>query len=138
METPHIQPIAPEETWALRHRVMWPAHPLSYVQLPEDGNGLHYGLFLGEQLISVASLFVQGEQAQFRKFATDTFYQGQRYGAMLLHHILQLAPALPVARVWCNARREKAAYYQKFGFTETAHTFEKSGMGFVVMEKRYP
>ena len=38
--------------------------------LQDDEDGLHFGLFNKEKLVSVVSLFIDGEEAQFRKFAT--------------------------------------------------------------------
>ncbi len=40
-----------------------------------------------------------------------------------------------VDRIWCNARISKSGFYQKFGMTGTAVTFEKEGIGYVVMER---
>lgn len=127
--------IYPEETWLLRQQVLWPQKPVSYVQLPEDAAGLHFGLLVDGILVSVASLFIKENQAQFRKFATATSAQGKGYGSKLLMHILQQVPALSVHRIWCNARENKAGYYQRFGFQETSEKFEKEGMQYVVMEK---
>ncbi|MGV3540013.1 MAG: GNAT family N-acetyltransferase [Rufibacter sp.] len=129
-----IKNISPESTWELRHRVLWPHKPLAYVQLPEDAEGLHYGLFLDSTLVSVASIFRNGNQAQLRKFATDTQHQGQGYGSQLLGYILAQLPALHIDSLWCNARQSKTGFYQKFGFRETDTVFEKDGEHYVAME----
>ena len=84
--TIEIREIKAEDTWPMRHKVMWPDQPLDYVILPQDEEGLHYGLFKEDKLISVISLFINQEEAQFRKFATATEAQGKGYGSALLHH----------------------------------------------------
>ncbi|KAI5865977.1 GCN5-like N-acetyltransferase [Durotheca rogersii] len=43
--TVSIRPIAASETYPLRHAVLWPSQPASYVQLPEDVEGQHFGAF---------------------------------------------------------------------------------------------
>lgn len=66
-----IKKIKAEQTWEIRHKVMWPNKPLAYVKISNDLEGLHYGLFVADKLVSVVSLFIKGEVAQFRKFATS-------------------------------------------------------------------
>ncbi|OTB09465.1 hypothetical protein M426DRAFT_6736 [Hypoxylon sp. CI-4A] len=41
-----VRSIGASETYALRHAVLWPTKPLSYVQLPDDIAGQHFGAFL--------------------------------------------------------------------------------------------
>lgn len=64
--------LRPEDTWALRHRVMWPDQPFDDVKLEVDPHGRHFGLVQGDQICTVISVFVKNGQAQFRKFATET------------------------------------------------------------------
>lgn len=114
---------------------MWPAEPLDYVKLPNDDIGIHYGLFVAGKLISVISLFVDGDEAQFRKFATITSEQGKGLGTRLLSHLMEKAELLEIKKLWCNARLDKTSFYHKFGLKETAHSFVKNGQSYVVMEK---
>ncbi|EJU00560.1 hypothetical protein DACRYDRAFT_80768 [Dacryopinax primogenitus] len=105
-----IRPISPSSTHALRHKVLWPHKPLSYVILEEDDHGWHFGAFLssateGEVPISVISCFLEPlpeegvlssdldqsklpRTGRFRKFATDPMYQGKGVGSALLKHVL--------------------------------------------------
>ncbi|MED4784348.1 GNAT family N-acetyltransferase [Brevibacillus choshinensis] len=130
-----IKRIPKEETWELRHRVLWPDKDLSFVQMREDDNGLHFGLYEGQELVSVLSLFVNGHDAQFRKFATLPGEQGKGYGSLLLHHVLLEAASLGATRIWCNARATKAGYYERFGLQKTTkEPFEKNGLLYFVME----
>jgi N-acetylglutamate synthase-like GNAT family acetyltransferase len=67
-------------------------------------------------LASVVSLFMTGNTAQFRKFATERSEQGKGHGTALLLHMLSILPQHQVKTVWCNARKDKTAFYAKFGF----------------------
>lgn len=113
---------------------MWPDHPIEFVQLPEDPTGIHFGLYVSHELISVISLFINQSGAQFRKFATKNSEQGKGYGSILLQHLLAYCSTQSIQRIWCNARIDKTDYYKKFGFTETDITYVKGGIDFVVIE----
>lgn len=131
-----IRTINKEQAWKIRHEVMWPERDIDYVKLEDDDKGVHYGLFDEERLVSVVSLFVDGEEAQFRKFATVQDMQGKGCGSRLLRHVLEAAGQAGVKRIFCNARVEKAEFYRKFGLRETGQTFNKGGKEYIVMEKR--
>ncbi len=130
-----IREITASATWPLRHRVLWPDQPFSYVQLPEDTEGFHYGLYWDDNLVSVISLFLNESEAQFRKFATDSAYQRRGFGSQLLAHLLSEAKQKGTQRIWCNARLQTAPFYQKFGLTLAGQPFLKEGIPYSVMEK---
>lgn len=132
-----IREISGEETWPIRHKVMWPERNLDYVKLPGDTQGHHYGLFLEEQLISVISLFQEEEKMQFRKFATLQEFQGQGYGTALLDFTLEKTQQLGAKAIWCNARKNKVSFYEKFGLEATDIAFTKGGKEYVIMKKTY-
>ena len=88
---PKIIEITAEETIFIRHKAMWPNKPIDYVRLANDDEGKHFGLYVDTKLISVISLFISKNEAQFRKFATLTEYQGKGYGTMLLKEIMHIA-----------------------------------------------
>jgi predicted GNAT family N-acyltransferase len=131
-----IRKIKDSQTWALRKAVMWPDKPLDYVRLKEDDQGLHYGLYEENELVSVVSLFIQGEAAQFRKFATSTDRQGKGHGSRLLTFVMAEAQKYGVCSIWCNARVDKAAFYEKFGLEKTGKHFTKGGKDYVIMAKQ--
>lgn len=132
-----IRTIPKEQAWQMRHEVMWPEKDLEYVKLADDDEGTHYGLFEGEELVSVVSLFIRGAEAQFRKFATLIAKQKKGYGSKLLIHVLAEAERSGVKRIFCNARSDKAPFYEKFGLSRTNNTFRKSAIDYVVMERYY-
>lgn len=112
---------------------MWPDKPLDFVILPNDAEGLHYGLFHSGQMVSVISMFVDGEQAQFRKFATDVAYQGKGYGSQLLNYLIEVAENLGIKTLICDARVTAISFYEKFGMYINSGVFQKSGKDYVRM-----
>ena len=130
-----IREIRAEDCWPIRQKVMWPDRSLEYVKLEKDEEGLHLGLFKGTRLISIISVFVEGDRAQFRKFATLVEEQGKGYGSKLLSHLLKEVETYPIASIFCNARIERTTFYEKFGLQQSKHTFEKGGRSYVIMEK---
>lgn len=130
-----IKEITSKETWQIRHQVMWPNEAFDYIKLPADQEGLHFGLWLNEQLISVVSLFIDNKNVgQFRKFATLVEEQGKGYGSQLLHYLFETVQKKGIQKIWCNARVNKTGYYAKFGMEPTDKKFSKNGIDYVVME----
>jgi GNAT superfamily N-acetyltransferase len=127
--------ITTEQTWPIRHQVMWPEKSFTFVQLPEDATGVHFGAFLDGELASVISLFLQGNQAQFRKFATLTSLQGKGLGKQLLEHVFVFAAKQGIALVWCHARTTAYNFYLKAGMHMEGAVFKKNGKDYVRMEK---
>ena len=132
-----IVQITSEETLSIRHKVMWPNKPIDYVQLPNDAEGRHFGYFKNDELISVISLFVENNEAQFRKFATLKEYQGKGFGSELLNELMLISEKEQLSKIWCNARINKIDYYSKFGMIETNNQFIKGGIGYVIMERKF-
>ena len=126
-----------KQTFSIRHTVMWPNKPLEYIKLPNDKIGKHYGLSVGQKLVSIISLFENRNKVQFRKFATLKEYQGIGYGTALLNYIIALAKEQECHKIWCNARVDKANFYLKFGLQKTTTRFTKEGIAYVIMEKTF-
>lgn len=133
-----IQPITPEQTWDIRHQVLWPDQPLDYVKIANDDEGLHFGYFVDGKLVSIISGFLNPitRDAQFRKFATLHNYQGKGYGSQLLSHLMDELTSRGATRIWCNARVNTTTLYERFGMHKTNQTYTKLGFDYVVMEKR--
>src|SRR6476469_3309714 len=110
-----IRSIRPEDTYALRHQVLWPDKPLSYVQVENDDAGHHFGAFQEGELVAVISLFVENQAARFRKFATRPDCQGRGIGSALLLHTFGAAQRLGATHIWCDARQESNGFYARFG-----------------------
>ena len=132
---PEIRQISTSETLLIRHKVMWPNRSIAYVELPNDENGRHFGLFINGKIASVISVFVKNDEAQFRKFATLIEFQGLGYGSFLLKNIIALLRKEGVRKLWCNARIGKTEFYEKFNLKPTNKKFKKGGIDYVIMEK---
>ncbi|MDQ6597891.1 GNAT family N-acetyltransferase [Bacillus salipaludis] len=104
METT-IRKVDQEQVWGLRHEVMWSDKPFEYIKLEDDDLGIHFGLFKESTLVSVISLFIDNEEAQFRKFATLQQEQGKGFGSELLESVLKEAKIHGVKRIWVMPER---------------------------------
>lgn len=132
-----IKEISAQETYNLRHKVMWPNQSLEFIKLNNDENGIHFGLWKNSTLVSVVSVFIDAHSAQFRKFATLKSEQGNGYGSLLLNHILTVIANKKIEKIWCNARADKASFYEKFGMYRTSKTFIKGDINYILMEKKF-
>ncbi len=135
--TVRIKAIKPEETHVVRHIAMWPNKPLKYVQLQNDNDGEHYGLYCNQKIVSVVSIFNIKNKTQFRKFATLDDYQGYGYGTALLQFIIDITKEKGIDKIWCNARVDKINFYEKFGLRVTNDYFTKDEIEYVIMERNY-
>ncbi|MDO6447692.1 GNAT family N-acetyltransferase [Oceanobacillus profundus] len=131
----YITKIEKEKAWEIRHKVMWPDKPFDFIQLDNDDTGIHLGLFKNNKLTSVISLFIKNGECQFRKFATIQREQGNGHGSALLSYVLEEAKHFGIKKIWCNARKDKVAFYKKFGLQETEKHFLKEGKAYVIMEE---
>lgn len=131
-----IKEINADKTYNLRQQVMWPNKPLDYIKLEKDQEGYHFGLYKDNKIVSVISLFINKNNAQFRKFATDKKEQGKGYGSILLKHVILFSEKKNIKNIWCNARKDKSEYYKRFGLSTSNNTFSKGGIDFVIMEKQ--
>ena len=132
-----IKNIQASETWDLCHRVMAPNRSFDAIKLPKDEEGLHFGLFEDNKLISVISLFMKKDNAQFRKFATEISEQNKGYGSILLNHIIEESIKNNVKNLWCNARLTALGFYEKFGFRAVSETWIDNEIKYVKMEKSF-
>jgi len=133
----HIEQIRPELTWKLRQKVLYPAEHVSRMKMDEDDNGYHFAAFHNNYIVAVVSLFINGTDFQFRKFAVDETMQGQGVGGQLLSYITDFAIAEGATRLWCNARISAIGFYLKYGFIQTGTLFSKNGFDYEIMEKTF-
>jgi predicted GNAT family N-acyltransferase len=124
-----------EQVLEIRREVMWPEKPISFVEVPGDREAVHMGLVENGRVLSVISLFIHDQEAQFRKFATLIPYQRKGYGTTLLRYVFDYLKSKQIIRVTCNARVEKVDFYASFGMHRTPVTFQKEQVAYVVMEK---
>lgn len=131
----YIEQIRPELTWRLRREVLYPEEPLYKMEMEEDKQGYHFGAFQDNKLLAVVSLFWEGNDFQFRKFAVAPEAQGQGIGKAMLEHITNFAVNESGSRIWCNARVSAIGFYSKYGFSQTGNSFSRGGFDYEIMEK---
>jgi predicted GNAT family N-acyltransferase len=129
-----IKEIRFDLTWSIRHQVMYPDLPYDAIKLKNDENGIHFGLYVDDQLTTVVSLFNTGNVTQFRKFATLATAQGKGHGTQLLTYIIDYVKNIGSEKIWCNARVSATGFYSKFGFIQTNQRSVSNGIDFVIME----
>ena len=156
-----VRRITAAQTVPLRHAVLWPDKPVSYVLLPEDAKGHHFGAFGEtdeEEPLAVISLFAEeipssreGEgtgaaspgnapdlrppAARFRKFACHPSYQGRGIGSALLRRVVEVARTeLGCTVLWCDARVDSAGWYERRGLKRFGETFYKGEVEYVRMQ----
>ena len=131
---PQIEQIPIELALPIRHRAMYPGQDQSFAKLPDDEEGIHFGLFDENKLISVVSWFRRNEEAaQFRKMATLEEYRNSGYGTLLLRYIIDFSEFENIGTLWCNARVSAASFYERLGFKETGEHFTRNEISYVTM-----
>lgn len=120
-----IQPITAEQTYPLRHAVLWPDKPFDSVKIDTDDAGYHYGMFRGSDLVAVISLFVDGPVSRFRKFAVQPDCQRTGIGTQLMRHVMAEARRMGAATLWCDARLDAGDFYRRFGMEPVGEVFYK-------------
>ncbi|BFM09627.1 GNAT family N-acetyltransferase [Halioxenophilus aromaticivorans] len=132
-----IRNILHTETYPIRREVLWPNSPPSFVVLEGDREALHFGGFLGDQLVCVCSIFIENNSAQLRKFATLQQFQCQGIGTQLMSHIFNQLLILKVSNIWCNAREDALSFYRNFSMKECGNCFYKHGIAYRKMSIDY-
>ena len=127
--------ISPQQTYPLRHAVLWPDKPLDFVKVPDDEAGMHFGVEQDGEFVSVVSLFCEGKEARFRKFATHPHFQRKGIGSLLLSHVMQVAQQKGCHAIWCDARLDAQAFYERFGMKPTSEIFYKGIIPYTKMIK---
>lgn len=129
-----IRAISWEQTIPLRHEVLWPSKPPEYCHVEGDEDGLHFGAFVNEVLVSVASVYLNQDKARLRKFATDARYQNQGIGTKMLMHIIQSIKGSQADYFWCDARETALDFYKRFGMCPRSERFYKADVAYYKME----
>ncbi|PSW20889.1 N-acetyltransferase [Photobacterium sanctipauli] len=128
-----IERIDAELTLPIRHHVLWPKKSIDFCRVPDDANGLHYGVYQENQLVCVASVFIDGQTARLRKFATLPEYQGQGMGTALIKAVIEQLVANGVTTFWCDARESAQGFYHRFGMAPQGERFYKGDVPYFKM-----
>ena len=128
-----IRSISWDEALPIRHEVLWPNKSLLFCKVDDDENAQHYGVYVNDILVSVASIYLDERVARLRKFATLVAFQGRGLGSRLINHILKELVNIGVESFWCDARKTAVDFYKKFGMQSQGREFNKSGIGYFKM-----
>lgn len=131
-----IRAIDAQDTLDIRHAVLWPEKARHELILADDALGTHLGAYVGDELVSVISLFATEHGLRFRKFATLHHWQGKGIGTRLLQHTIDTAAATGATQIWCDARVSARGFYQGLGFEAEPTEFLKDGIAYTVMRRR--
>lgn len=122
-----------EQTIPLRHSVLWPTKSPEYCHVEGDHDALHFGAFNNEELVCVASVYINSGKARLRKFATNANYQNQGIGTKMLEYILRSLKSTNVKLFWCDARESAVGFYQRFGMQPYGKSFYKLDVSYIKM-----
>lgn len=114
-----------QDTLPLRHAVLWPDRPPEFCHVEGDEGAWHFGAFVPEGLVSVASIYPEGRSARLRKFATAGEFQRRGIGTRMLEHILAELNDHGIERFWCDARESALGFYERFGMRPEGERFHK-------------
>ena len=108
-----MKKIIAEDTRQIRHEVLRPNQETDACVYPADDavSTAHFGTYVDDQLIGVASIYQEGESGdqdrfswRIRGMAVRQPFRGYGYGVELLRACLVYAEKSGGKRVWCNAR----------------------------------
>ena len=129
----NIRAIQWQEALPVRHKVLWPSKPPLFCKVDGDETAKHYGIFFDEKLVSVASIYIDGNTARLRKFATLVECQGEGLGTQLISYIINELKDIGIEYFWCDARTTAIGFYRKFDMAQQGGEFNKSGVLYVKM-----
>lgn len=132
------KPISTPETFLVRHPVLRPGKPLETCCFAGDDlpTTRHFGIFDGEKIIGVLSLFVASNdwiaaesQLQFRGMAVLAAYQNKGIGAILMEFAETQIKDKSGVIIWLNAREKAVTFYEKMGYSKTGEPFSIGDIG---------
>jgi len=129
-----VEQIFPALTWRIRQLAMYPEKEITDMELPEDWDGMHFGLYHQYELTGVVSLFIDGTTAQFRKMAVLPNDQGKGFGLQLLQYLVDYCKSQGIKNLWCNARTSAIGFYKKIGFEIVGEPYERNKIMYIKME----
>jgi len=150
--------IAAEDTYKLRHEVLWPNASLLDVQLAVDSVSIHLGAHAREQTntsagrtpVGVITIYVSKSEnkltssaepssekleAQFRKLAVAPEWQGQGVGSKLVEQAGIVASEAGAHWLWCDARTSALSFYERLGMQTEGSSFIRKGVEYVKMRR---
>src|SRR5690606_32818171 len=132
-----VRLIAPQQTHAMRQRVLRPHQTMAEMEYPGDraAETVHLGAFAGDELVGIASLYrepwredPQPHDWRLRGMAVADRLRGAGVGAALLQACIDHVKSAGGGRLWCNARTPARGFYERFGLTTRSEVWEEEGI----------
>ena len=130
-----IRKIYSNQTIDIRHEAIWPDKKKEFCILEDDKNGIHFGLYKQEELISIISLFIRENKARIRKMATKPAYQNKGFGSKLICHSISFLELKNINYIYLFSRKKAQMFYEKFGFLSEGDYFKKENISYIKMYK---
>lgn len=119
---------------SLRHRVLWPHLPsedVCVIDIDNQAEAFHVGVFSDEVLISVGSFFKvssprlgYSKQFRLRAMATDPDFRRMHAGEQLISFASDELRNRGVEALWCDARLVAVPFYENIGFSKFEDVYE--------------
>lgn len=129
-----IKNIPWQQTIPLRHQVLWPDKPPEYCHIEGDEEAMHFCTYLDDNLVCVASVYIEENRARLRKFATVESHQGRGIGSQMINHILEQLKSTEIHIFWCDARESALRFYQRFDMETMGERFYKGDIAYFKMQ----
>ncbi|MDX1992233.1 MAG: GNAT family N-acetyltransferase [bacterium] len=117
-----VEVVTPQVQFPLREQVL--GQPPTFKDGDEARTTLHIGVYRGDQLVSIASIYHEnhperpsGNDWRLRGVATLPEFEGQGFGRKAVQRCIDHARAMGGTVVWCNARENAVPFYIRLGFS---------------------
>jgi len=128
-----IKKISWMQALPVRHEVLWPLEEQSFCKVEGDEHGQHFGAYVNDQLVCVASIYTEDMSARLRKFATIREHQGNGIGTEMLKCIVSELKIRQIEYFWFDARESATGFYSRLGFEIEGERFFKNRVPYVKM-----
>lgn len=122
-----------EETLPVRHKVLWPNESPEFCRVTGDDDAFHFGIMIDENIVCVASIYIDANRARLRKFATLPSFQGHGVGSFMLEHVITTLQKQGITYLWFDARESAIGFYRRFGFSTNGERFYKKEVSYFKM-----
>ena len=128
-----VKLILPNDCYHIRHLVLRPNDPLSFSEYPSDNqqDDFHLGAFYGEELIGVASYFVEKSQrlhfpnqSRLRGLAVLPEFRKKGAGMALVERAFDIVKGMGNNIVWAASSPDVCAFFLKLGFIELPEVYQ--------------
>lgn len=134
-----VEFITSQETLDLRSRILRPGQPIENCNYACDNENtsLHLGIRQNDRVVCNGTFLQEAHKNwpqarkpyRLRGMATETEFQKQGLGKMLIEFALDELSRRDCDLLWFNARTSALGFYEKLGFTAVGGEFDIPGVG---------